>query len=136
MELALNLVWLVLAAGLLIFCAAHALSFPEKHRLATAAFALACVICLLFPVISMTDDLNSAPAVFETCNAEKFALTAATAVALLASLPVAPPLRHITWHEIDLSAGVFFHSREFFYSNLSRRPPPLRSWQQSRILPA
>ncbi len=125
MELALNLVWLVLAAGLLLSWGAHALSFPEKHRVITAAVALVCVIGLLFPVISITDDLSNAPALFETRNLKKWNLTVDLARALLSCAPLVPHVRHVTWHEIDLSAGIFLHSREFFYSNLSRRPPPL-----------
>lgn len=125
MELALNLVWLVLAAGLLISWGAHALSFPEKHRLATAALALACVICLLFPVISITDDLNSGATVFEARNLiKKWSVSIETPGALLPAMTSVSSGRHATWREVDWSAGVFLHSREFFYSNMSRRPPP------------
>jgi len=63
MELVLNLVWLMLAAGLL-------LQFVTNRRVARNGMrewlAVLCVIVLLFPVVSMSDDMILSVACAET----------------------------------------------------------------------
>ena len=56
MELFLNLVWLTLSAALVWGYIAFAPA-PLKNRKVTAIIALALLIFVLLPVISMTDDL-------------------------------------------------------------------------------
>ncbi len=70
MELLLNLIWLAVAAGALL---AFARSRRRSARMAdvaygTALVALACVLVLLFPVISASDDLHPAQAVVEDAS--------------------------------------------------------------------
>ena len=62
-ELFLNLVWLVIAAG-----AAAALVLARERRW-IAITATICLVVLLFPIISITDDLASDPAVVEETTA-------------------------------------------------------------------
>ncbi len=62
MEVLLNAIWLLVAIGAFLFWR------PEKYRKTPTAhdrnttfgiLALACALVLLFPVISLTDDLNA-----------------------------------------------------------------------------
>lgn len=70
MELLLNLVWLVIAAG------AIALWLSQRRRSASArparallqAIALACALAVLFPAISATDDLHAAQLAVEASD--------------------------------------------------------------------
>jgi FtsH-binding integral membrane protein len=125
MELALNLVWLFLALGLLLTWGVRVFSFREEHRVATAAIALACVICLLFPVISITDDLNSSAALCEARTLiKKLSLSLDAAGALLSAVTAVSSVRHAAWREVNLHADVFHQLHELYASNLSRRPPP------------
>jgi hypothetical protein len=67
MELLLNLVWVAMA--LAAFCALvrdrRATSRLSRAPYAKALLALACVLVLLFPVVSASDDLHPAQAVLE-----------------------------------------------------------------------
>jgi hypothetical protein len=64
MELVLNLAWIVLAALMLWLWMRHA---PRQGAdLRTQVVALTLVILILFPVISVTDDLMTAPNFAET----------------------------------------------------------------------
>lgn len=68
MELLLNLVWLSLAIfGLLTFVRESRGSRPAERAssYAKALFALGCVLVLLFPVVSASDDLHPTQAVLE-----------------------------------------------------------------------
>ena len=70
MELLLNLIWLAVAAGALL---AFAGSGRRSARMADVPYgialvALACVLVLLFPVISASDDLHPAQAVVEDAS--------------------------------------------------------------------
>src|SRR5271166_662528 len=70
MELLLNLIWLTIAAGALV---AFTRSRRRSARMAhvpyvQALIALACVVVLLFPVISASDDLHPAQAVVEDAS--------------------------------------------------------------------
>ena len=55
MELALNLLWAGLSAILLTLWFRRSCAFGTDRRSAVALLALVCVICVLFPVISMTE---------------------------------------------------------------------------------
>ena len=70
MELLLNLIWLAVAAGALL---AFAGSGRRSARMADVPYgialvALACVLVLLFPVISASDDLHPAQALVEDAS--------------------------------------------------------------------
>jgi len=89
MELLLNLIWLAVAAGALV-------AFARRRRRSAwlaqvpygkALVALACVVVLLFPVISASDDLHPAQAVVEDAS-KRLQL----AIAPLHLLRTSPPL--------------------------------------------
>jgi hypothetical protein len=67
MELLLNLVWVAMAlAAFSVFVRKRcAYSQPPNVPYAKALFALACVLVLLFPVVSASDDLHPTQAVLE-----------------------------------------------------------------------
>ena len=58
MELLLNVIWLAIALGACARLAVWAAGEPDRRRVALAAVATVCVLAVLFPVISMTDDLQ------------------------------------------------------------------------------
>lgn len=101
MELLLNAVWLAIAIA-----AFARLAFQrDRRRLAAAVVATACVVALLFPIISITDDLTASVAAVEETIAVRRVMAAAsqiivaTALQLVAfvveeafALPAAPTL--------------------------------------------
>jgi len=111
MELLLNLIWLTVAATALV---AFTRSRQRSSRMAhipyvQALIALACVVVLLFPVISASDDLHPAQAVVEDAskklqlalaplhlqrtNPSSFMLPAMVAIYLTLALVVSQPVR-------------------------------------------
>jgi hypothetical protein len=125
LELALNIAWVIVAAAVLILCGGHALAFTERRRRITALVGLSCLIWLLFPIISITDDLHSEQAVLERTAIKKVG-PQNEIVSLFAAAPVltALPLLHGTWREVNLNADLTHIEQEFFAFALSRRPPP------------
>ncbi|MGB8259679.1 MAG: hypothetical protein WCE75_04990 [Terracidiphilus sp.] len=87
MELALNLAWLLLAAAMLELWAV--VSARAGRRTALQLAALAVVLVILFPVISVTDDLQAAQCAAETecCARRDHAGCAHHAAPALAVLP-------------------------------------------------
>ncbi len=59
MELLLNLTWLLLSFACAFAVVKHARRGSESPRLWVVLTAVLCFIVLLFPVISMTDDLHA-----------------------------------------------------------------------------
>jgi hypothetical protein len=127
-ELTLNIVWAGIAATLLLFWAWHPAGTqparPDAWRKATALLALLCVICILFPIISMTDDLNASPAEPETAKS------------ILALLPhflmisgswtlVYDPHASIFHHEVEAHEAFAPPAHAFLSFLLTRRPPPV-----------
>jgi len=124
-ELALNLVWALLALlsfGLWLACGR---SPAHKHPHFSAIIALICVAGFLFPVISMSDDLLSSPALCESSKVKKWGgADAAKVLFFVRALPVLaePALRTAVLH-----SQVSHSSLELAWSNLDRRPPPPQS---------
>ena len=90
MELALNLVWCVIATTAFLFV-------PKRSRLAW--LAVLAVLALLFPIISISDDIN-APWVFvDAATAPVVAIIlfsfALTAIARLRSFPRTVRVVHV-----------------------------------------
>jgi hypothetical protein len=125
LELILNIVWAVIAAMLLLCWSRPCLTRAGARRSGIALLALLCVICILFPVVSMTDDLNASPADPETVKSK---------------LALLPPflMNSGSWMLVyDPSASAFRHGIEsqedfgppahvFLSFFLTRRPPPLQ----------
>jgi hypothetical protein len=125
LETVLNLVWISVSLGLLLICGSHVLRGGEDRRRAIAAVALLCLVCLLFPVISATDDINAAgPALVETNKFKRFAASAPAALALLRWPPVQLTPRENRSIALDLPAAFLPPLADAFSFPLNRRPPP------------
>lgn len=132
MELILNIVWAGIAATLLLFWAGRSsersleprLAHAHARRSAVALLALLCVICVLFPVVSMTDDLNASPAEPETVKS-KLALLPHFLVASGAWMLVYDPNELAFRHEVDTQPDFGPPVHSFLSFLLTRRPPPL-----------
>ena len=105
MELLLNIVWLAIALAAFARLAAWSRTEPDRRRVAAACIATACVVALLFPIISITDDLSASVASINETAAVQLVMAAAAhiivavALTLVAfvveesfALPVAPAL--------------------------------------------
>jgi hypothetical protein len=122
-ELALNLVWLVLALLSFVLWGAYALSSPRRDRHFSALIALVCVAAFLFPVISMSDDLLSNPALCQSTKVKVGLADIAKAGCFVRAIPILTqqPFR-ANAHPESYDA-----SPELAWSSLDRRPPPQRS---------
>jgi len=67
MELLLNLVWVTLALSVLwaFLCRRRSCDWTARVPYLKALLAIGCVLVLLFPVVSASDDLHPTQAVFE-----------------------------------------------------------------------
>ena len=126
MELVLNLAWLGMSLAVLIAGCFQVARTPQAWRRGATVVALVCLICLLFPVISATDDLNNAgPAMLETSKLKRLLPSLQMAVTLLSWLSVQPPLEN-KWLALD-QPEPFLHLQEALSFELHRRPPPRSS---------
>jgi hypothetical protein len=89
------------------------------------AISLACLIAfLLFPIISMTDDLNSGAVLAETPNS-KHLLPSVELFALLGTgLLIAFSAQSSTWADGSILSELGGPSQETLSFHMSRRPPP------------
>jgi hypothetical protein len=89
-----------------------------------AAVALVCLICLLFPVISMTDDLNSnGPALVESSKLKRLASSAHVVLTLL-PLPALLAPQENRWATLDREPEDRRPLEVVCVFNSHRRPPP------------
>ena len=128
MELTLNLVWAGIAATLLLFWATRS-SEPQlarvgMRRTATALLALLCVICILFPIVSMTDDLNASPAEPETAKSQ-LALLPHFLMSSGSWTLVYDPHASIFHHEVEIQEAFAPPAHAFLSFFVMRRPPPI-----------
>jgi hypothetical protein len=123
LELILNIVWAGIAAALLLFWSRPRVTRAGARRSGVALLALLCVICILFPIVSMTDDLNASPAEPETAKSN------------LALLPhflmsggswtlVYDPHASVFHHELEAHEAFAPPAHAFLSFLLTRRPPP------------
>jgi hypothetical protein len=123
LETILNLVWTSVSLGLLVACGIHLLREGADRRRAAAAVAVLCLVCLLFPVISATDDINAAsPALVET-NKLKWLAAWIPAVLTLLDWPALLSPTENRWATIDV-IPILAPLSEAFAFQLNRRPPP------------
>ena len=124
MEFGLNLLWAVVSLALLLGTRKTVHSRSERIVRAIATFSL---VCVLFPIISITDDLNSAPAIVEARQSPEAGAqnqhSSGPAGALLALIPAHAftPTQH---QQEKVSTTVIAPLRDLFAFNQSRRPPP------------
>ena len=123
MELALNLVWLIASLVALVWCGARRSVAPEARKRSAALLAWLCVAAVLFPVISMTDDMSSTAAVVEGGKLKSLSWSDQVVVALLEWVLVQNPHEH-AWLAVSLELDRRRASQEFLTFSLLRRPPP------------
>ncbi len=117
--------WLILSTGLVIFAVAYGKSGrrTSEQRIAMA-IALTCLIAFLFPVISMTDDLNSG-AVLPEGGKSKHWLSMTTMFAFVATaIVVTFSAQSSTWADGSILSNISKISQDAFSFHLNRRPPP------------
>jgi hypothetical protein len=132
-ELTLNLLWAGIAATLLLFWAGRSSGRSSEHRLAHAdarrsavtLLALLCVICVLFPVVSMTDDLSASPADPETVKSKLPLLPHFLLAASGGWMLVYDPHELAFHHEVDTQPNFGPPVHSFLSFLVTRRPPPL-----------
>jgi hypothetical protein len=122
-ELTLNLVWLGIGAALLALQITPRFVHAEKRRTGIALLALLCVICLLFPVVSMTNDLNANP-VDPEAGKLKLAVLTHFLVTSGAWTLVYDPHASIYHYEVDEQPDYSFPVHSFLSFRLTRCPPP------------
>jgi hypothetical protein len=125
LEIILNIVWASIAATLLLFWARPCLTRAGARKSGIALLALLCVICILFPVISMTDDLNASPAEPETVKSQLAMVTPFLPTSDLWML-VYDPNASAFRHEIESQEDFGPPAHAFLSFFLTRRPPPLQ----------
>jgi K+-transporting ATPase A subunit len=123
MELVLNLAWLALCLGLLVFFG-PSLKKPAAGRTrGVALVAMLCILFLLFQVISISDDLSANPALFEATKFKNFSVMIQALAALLAWVIVlAPQSTRLMWARRTEKS--VFPLPGIFAPDLFRRPPP------------
>ena len=121
MEFTLNFAWALIAGTLLVIYSKSEGVSGRDRRFAFIAFL--CVICALFPVISITDDLCNVPLMAEGSQSRKW-LVASNSMNAVLGVPAE--------HAVTLSAmpgeimtlEVRRQSDEFSLRHASRRSPP------------
>jgi hypothetical protein len=125
LEFALNVLWAVVSLALLL--GARKSNPDQQAHKPLRTFALIALICVLFPIISITDDLNSAPALVETRQSVEVASQHQHGSGAAGTLPALLPAHSITLtasqHE-SIAAATITLLPDLFAFNESRRPPP------------
>ena len=122
-ELILNLAWLGISLAILTAGCLQLARTQQGWRRGATVIALVCLICLLFPVISATDDLNNAgPAMLEPSKLKRLLPSLQIAVALLPWLIALPPLEK-KWLASRRPEPLPLLQESFSFE-LHRRPPP------------
>jgi hypothetical protein len=122
LELILNLAWLGICLCLVIVFGPSLRNPAAGRARGAAALAMVCVLCLLFPVISMSDDLQDNPALLEGIKLNKLIGAGPAVMALLPLLALQAPPESAVWTATS-SETLNFRQR-LFTTDLSRRPPP------------
>jgi hypothetical protein len=121
-ELTLNLLWAGIAATLLALWAAPRFVRPGKYRAGIALLALLCVICVLFPIVSMSDDLSASPADPETVKSKQALLPHFLLTGSAWSLVYDP--HALAFREISMQPDFAPPAHSFLSFFVTRRPPP------------
>lgn len=112
--------------AVLVICGIHVARAGEDRSRYLAAVALVCLVCFLFPVISMTDDLNSSgPAMLEPSKLKKILPYAPALVTLLPWIALQMPQENC-WAALERQRDAGPPLQETLTFSLSRRPPPVR----------
>jgi hypothetical protein len=127
MELALNLVWLLVTAGLLALWSTQR-SFGRNGRL-HELLAIAALVIILFPVVSVSDDLQVATNIAETDTTVRRDYDGGQPHSIFptgVALPECP--LHVASFDASVCLvrfpAVVFHPLVHSSSALANRPPP------------
>jgi hypothetical protein len=134
MEQVLNLLWLLVAVSSALYFRRSLAALPLRRLAFRSAIALGCALAILFPVISLTDDLHAEQAVMEDSKASRKVLKAGAASdrspeAVKFHHPPAEVLSAIPHYRASVLVGLvasrglpflFLSNRK---SDLSRAPP-------------
>lgn len=123
LELVLNLGWLALSIAVFAFFGVRFISSNTDRNRVIAALALVCVVCLLFPVISMTDDLNASPAIPEATKLKKLLPSNQFVIHLFPYVMIFSPPERV-WASLALEQEQQPPEQALLCFDLSRRPPP------------
>ena len=123
LETLLNVVWLLVACGI------FAVYAKSQRKVRGGALALLCLVALLFPIISVTDDMATDATIIEEWSALRRPILAITAlvlalvVLLFASLAlVIEPRLAPTGERLEIAALTLLSAS--FATIWSFRPPP------------
>lgn len=116
------MIWLGVSCALLVLGIPLIRNQGVARTQLIGAMALVCVLCLLFPIISMTDDLHNAPAVVENKKLKKMVVAAHALAALISSFPVQAPRPVAVAARDRENPGLSVAT--MFTLDLNRRPPP------------
>jgi Na+/melibiose symporter-like transporter len=86
MELLLNLLWLAIALTAFARVAAWSRGERDRRRVVAAVVATACVVAILFPIISITDDLTTSVASVNETAAVQLVMAAAAQIIVAVAL--------------------------------------------------
>ena len=123
MELTLNLAWLAFSAVLLLAGGWYGGLARSDHNRGLIVLTLVCVVCLLFPVISATDDLSSSPAISEGSKLKKVIPSIQAVVALL-TRAILRAGQEQNWVSLALQLDCSTPAEDLLPFQLNRRPPP------------
>lgn len=99
MELFLNLVWLAVAIAVSVFLALHNRGRAHRPRVLIQVVTIVCIVFLLFPPISISDDLHDVRCAMEDSSRKcassvpTVQLAVVPAIGLLAPIDFRPSLR-------------------------------------------
>jgi hypothetical protein len=123
LELILNLVWLGVCLCLLIVSGPLLKKPAAGQARGVTVVALLCLACLLFPAISITDDLQDNPALVEVTKLKKLVCAGPAVMALLPWIALQAPQK-TTLRAANQTDEPWFPPQRVFTTNLTRRPPP------------
>jgi hypothetical protein len=127
MELLLNLAWLALAIAAFARLGWWASGETDRGRILVVALSTLCLVVLLFPIISITDDLQATDAVLE----ETVAVRRVAAAAALHAMPMLAAAIVVSVPAVSLSFLGFVTSKSFALPSapalvtVALRGPPL-----------
>ena len=134
MELVFNLLWLAISAlivGLWLLHTARGGHSPVRHSIGVQLIALALLIIILLPVVSLTDDLHATALLAESdhlCRRVDFQVIGDLALHFLAAatasvtlLNISPRSRTLAWLSFPMNKAT---SCAGYLRILGTRPPP------------
>ena len=131
MEIILNIAWALFSTGLILFWIRDMRSHPERRGIQIVALAM--VVLLLLPVISLSDDLmamqgpaEAASSLLRAMHSDESHPSVVPATLAMPEQIVASPLVS-AWSQEALQPQGVTTNASFFAAALDSRPPPSRA---------